>query len=208
MNEGKLQKFVKPSLIGQQSYFMNLCRQKRYNLLQTINGIMLRDKKFLGAMVMARGLINEEWNKECEPLIAELIDGAHINIETSNEAVLEMLVSVADNLIDTMYVCASFLNMFGFPGDEVWDIVQAANVAKAQDCDHRVLKDQMNGELYVKYEQDECPKCEGTGKVIVRRADGKILKPEGWQAPEAKILQALKAEIQRVKDAGLVEIPD
>lgn len=66
------------------------------------------------------------------------------------------LVAVADAIADLNYVLIGTALEFGIPLDRVWDEVQRSNMAKV---------DQV------------------TGKVI-RRADGKILKPEGWQQPQ------------------------
>jgi predicted HAD superfamily Cof-like phosphohydrolase len=69
------------------------------------------------------------------------------------------LVTVADAAIDSIYVITGLLLRLGIPGHLVWQIVQRTNMAKV---------DPDTGE-------------------VVRRADGKILKPEGWQPPEPAI---------------------
>lgn len=196
------------SLIGEQKYFMTLCRQKHYNLLQTINGIKNRDAKLLAAIAMASGLIKEEWRKETEPVIQEILAGrltqlgnfAVLQDHTIDELLLDKLVVLADGMIDTIYVCAGFLNMFGFPGDELWDIVQERNVAKAEDCPtcQGGIAPDVGG----------CDKCENTGKVIVRRADGKILKPDGWYPPEPEIKALFLQKLKELKDAGKPSVPD
>lgn len=71
-----------------------------------------------------------------------------------------------DFIDSSIFAILSAAQDYEIPLDRVWDAVQAANMAKV-DAD--------------------------TGKVI-RRADGKILKPEGWTPPDiAAILFPVKA---------------
>ncbi len=69
------------------------------------------------------------------------------------------LVEVADGIVDAIYVLVGTALEFGLPMQALWDEVQRSNMAKA-------------------VEQPD-----GTFKVV-RRADGKILKPEGWTPPD------------------------
>jgi predicted HAD superfamily Cof-like phosphohydrolase len=70
------------------------------------------------------------------------------------------LVEVADALADIIYIACGTAVSYGIPLDEIFEEVHASNMAKLVD-----------------------------GKVI-RRADGKIQKPEGWQPPNiSAILQ-------------------
>lgn len=66
------------------------------------------------------------------------------------------LVGAADALADLIYVAVGAALEFGIPLDEVWNEVHRSNMAKVDQT---------------------------TGK-IRRRADGKILKPKDWAAPE------------------------
>lgn len=68
-------------------------------------------------------------------------------------------VKTADGLVDTMVVCAGALNiLFGEPcARELWTEVQRSNEAKIGP----------NGE-------------------VIRRVDGKCLKPEGWTPPDVE----------------------
>lgn len=76
--------------------------------------------------------------------------------ETMDALRVHDLEGVADGLADLIYVAVGMAVEFGIPLDRVWDEVQRANMAKVDPA---------------------------TGKVR-RREDGKILKPEGWQAPD------------------------
>lgn len=66
------------------------------------------------------------------------------------------IVEVADALADLIYVTVGTALEYGIPLDRVWDEVHRSNMAK---IDH------------------------ATGKVH-KRADGKVLKPEGWKPPD------------------------
>ena len=67
------------------------------------------------------------------------------------------LAEIADGLGDLIYVCIGMALEYGIPLDMVWDEIQRSNMAK-RGPDGRVRK----------------------------REDGKILKPEGWTAPDIK----------------------
>jgi predicted HAD superfamily Cof-like phosphohydrolase len=66
------------------------------------------------------------------------------------------LVEIADALADLIYIACGTAVSYGIPLDDVFEEVHASNMAKLVD-----------------------------GKVI-RRADGKVQKPEGWQPPDIK----------------------
>lgn len=70
--------------------------------------------------------------------------------------VMNHKAEVAKEAIDLIYVVAGLLNNLNVPADLVWDEVHASNMLKVD------------------------PR---TGKVV-KRYDGKILKPEGWQKPD------------------------
>jgi predicted HAD superfamily Cof-like phosphohydrolase len=73
------------------------------------------------------------------------------------------LVGVADALADIIYIALGTAISYGIPLDKVFEEVHRSNMAKLVD-----------------------------GKVL-RRADGKVQKPDGWKAPDiAGILEAHK----------------
>lgn len=79
------------------------------------------------------------------------------------------MVGVADGITDLIYVLISSAFEFGIPLPDVWFEVHASNMAKID------------------------PK---TGKVL-KREDGKILKPEGWQPPDiAAVLEAARKRFE------------
>jgi len=66
------------------------------------------------------------------------------------------MIATADGIADAIYVLVGTALEFGIPLEWVWDAVQAANMAKV---------DPVTG-------------------LVRRRADGKVLKPDGWQPPD------------------------
>lgn len=69
------------------------------------------------------------------------------------------LVATADGIIDAIYVLVGAALEFGLPLENLWAEVQRANASKA------VFDEELNA------------------LKIIRRPDGKILKPEGWVPP-------------------------
>lgn len=96
-----------------------------------------------------------------------------IHEEVVNELLPAMehrrLAEIADGMADAIYVIVGAALEYGIPLDKVWEAVQAANMAKVDPV---------------------------TGKVR-KREDGKVLKPEGWKAPD----------IQAVLDVAWSEPP-
>jgi predicted HAD superfamily Cof-like phosphohydrolase len=83
-----------------------------------------------------------------------------IEEEINKELVMAMaeenIPAIADAIADGIYVLIGTALEYGIPLAKVWNAVQDANMAKVDAT---------------------------TGKVI-RRPDGKILKPDGWQPPD------------------------
>jgi predicted HAD superfamily Cof-like phosphohydrolase len=72
------------------------------------------------------------------------------------------LPAIADGLADAIYVIVGTALEYGIPLDRVWEAVQRANMAKVDPA---------------------------TGKVQ-KRADGKVLKPNGWESPDIAAILA------------------
>lgn len=91
-------------------------------------------------------------------------DQFHLYKRLIGEEVSELIQAISsknkteqlDALIDLLVVTAGALHSLGVDGDAAWDEVMRTNFAKVDSK---------------------------TGKVV-RREDGKILKPEGWQPPQ------------------------
>lgn len=78
--------------------------------------------------------------------------------ETLSALYRDDLVELADGLADLIYVCVGTALEYGIPLDLVWNAVQRANMTKVDPA---------------------------TGKVL-KREDGKVLKPLGWTPPDIK----------------------
>lgn len=91
-----------------------------------------------------------------------------VNDELDELESAETIAEQADALVDAIYYICDFAATHGINLDPLFEIVHGANMQKIVD-----------------------------GKVI-RREDGKILKPEGWEDPAPK----LEAEIERQLDHG------
>ena len=89
-------------------------------------------------------------------------------MEESDELVLALysrdIVKIADGIADLIYVAVGTALECGIPLDQVWAEVQRSNMAKVDPA---------------------------TGKVL-KREDGKVLKPSGWTPPD--IATALRTE--------------
>lgn len=103
------------------------------------------------------------------------IDRLELRINLIREEVLEELIpameandllEIADAMADSIYVIVGAALEYGIPLHLVWDEVQRSNMAKVNPS---------------------------TGKVS-KRADGKILKPEGWEPPTKAIAKLLNLE--------------
>ena len=93
----------------------------------------------------------------------EVVDELLIELEILDDMGEESsdLTVVADGIIDSIYVLVGTGIELGLPMQALWDEVQRANMSKA-------------------IEQPD-----GTFKVV-RREDGKVIKPEGWTPPDIR----------------------
>lgn len=81
------------------------------------------------------------------------------------------IVEIADALADIIYIACGTAVAYGIPLDKIFNEVHRSNMAKL-----------VNGQP-------------------IYRADGKVLKPEGWTAPDIKgVLEKESADVQRRKD--------
>lgn len=91
-------------------------------------------------------LIREEVNRELLPAMAAAD-----------------LPEIADAMADSIYVIVGAAIEYGIPLAKIWELVQSANMAKADPI---------------------------TGKVR-KREDGKVLKPDGWISPNIAIAELM-----------------
>jgi len=143
-----------------QAEFMDLCKMKRYMLRSIIVSSMLTHPQFLQQVELWSRLINEEVNIELRQTLNDLLvqPGFYMS---SEEARLAYVTKLADDIVDSVYVIDGLSNLFGLPRNMLFDEVHRSNMAKAQ------------------------PDKDGN-LIVMRRADGKVLKPIGWQPPNLK----------------------
>lgn len=94
----------------------------------------------------------------------------------------EDVTAYADGLADLVYVTVGSAVQCGIPLPEVWQEVQRANMSKfptcedCQGCGKRLRA--------LDLEPIECDSCKGLGRVVLRDAGGKVMKPPGWTPPD------------------------
>lgn len=97
-----------------------------------------------------------EWNEKQLSMYHTLIKEETKELQEAFD--LNDRVEILDALIDIIVVTVGAINSMGANGEAAWDEVMKTNFAKVDKI---------------------------TGKVK-KREDGKVLKPEGWQAPDLK----------------------
>lgn len=89
------------------------------------------------------------------------------------------LIEVADGIADSIVVLVGTALEFGIPLTRIWNEVHRSNMSKFPECQ------QCGGSgTHPSYPPGTCPECNGRGTQLIRRDDGKILKPEGWSPPD------------------------
>lgn len=176
--------------------FMDMSGQKRYTVKESIQKLVDRDAKFLAELGMHFSLVCEEVNHEFQQSYHNTIVNPGPGFLSNREHYIQALALLADDAIDSIYVICAFLNKLGIDADIVWYLVHQSNMAKGIDCEDckgtglRHIGDQQSLML----NKNECPTCNGIGRKVLKRADGKTLKPEGWQAPNEAILKLIQRD--------------
>jgi len=143
----------------QQKHFMILCDQKRETLQNLIVNGKIQDRDFQNALMLWARLIEEEVMHELLMAVQNLVIACETNQEASVNEKVKMITEIADGIVDSVYVIDGLSNLLGLPRDELFAEVHRSNMAKAVQG--------KDGKL-----------------TVLRREDGKILKPEGWKAPD------------------------
>lgn len=92
------------------------------------------------------------------------------------------LVEVADGIADSIVVLVGTALEFGIDLTAVWEEVHRSNMSKFPPCTscegHGYFTNDLN------LHRLDCPVCNGRGRQLLLREDGKILKPESWSPPD------------------------
>jgi hypothetical protein len=107
----------------------------------------------------------------------DLLDDARDSLHRviARDTVKVDLVAVADALADIDYVVEGTRLEFGINGEPIADEVHRSNMAKAFVCTVCQGVARLSGEV--------CTRCEGRGKISLKRPDGKTVKPIDWTPP-------------------------
>lgn len=144
--------------------FMEACGQPTFTLRSTLQSFekgYANNPLLLAQVSLWKELINEEVNRELFSNLQYLL-----NYHRKYTPPIETLVScLADDIGDSIYVLCGLANSLGIPIDSVFSEIHRSNMAKA------------------------IRQSDGTYRVI-KRSDGKILKPDGWQPPDIRGLLA------------------
>jgi predicted HAD superfamily Cof-like phosphohydrolase len=103
--------------------------------------------------------------------IAAAVAKSQLEGEYTNKSDEEIVTRQSDALTDELYFNQGSFVVAGVDPQPLFDIVQDANMSKLGP----------------------------DGKPIIRESDGKIMKPEGWVAPEPKLREEIKRQINEAK---------
>lgn len=158
----------------QQVEFMDACGQLRLRFCDAIDLMYSRD--VLSAVSLWNGLIDEEVNRE---LRNDLIDKFFSSYRTESVSErIETLTAISDHIADSIYVLCGLANLLGIPIHQVFAEVHRSNMSKA------------------------VPNGNG-GFTVIKREDGKILKPAHWTPPNIKLILATEYDKHKPKAGPL-----
>ena len=118
---------------------------------------------------------------------------SHLHAEEAGELQKALIegndaAKIARELADDLVIAYGTAEAYGIDLDKAFEIVMEANLRKVPDCPdcdggyYPVGKPLGPGRLR------PCETCGSTGKAApLRREDGKILKPEGWDPPDLQM---------------------
>ena len=170
--------FKEKDLHDYQRDFMLMTEHKMFTLQYVFDNLHTHEVKNVISLWTA--LIDEEARQETVDVIRKRLLSELPKLKNSREQKeydLETLALVIDGCVDSLYVVMGLMNAIGVDIERYFMEVHEANMAKGTPCD-------CNGYL------SGCPKCKGSGRIVTRRADGKVMKPVGWKAPDIKLMIA------------------
>lgn len=146
-----------------QQEFNEACDVKSFSIVEVIDGSKTDNPEFdvelRRQIQLAIALVKEECTREYIPALEKLISNTY---KGDPIEITTTLTEIYDGGIDTIYVIMWLFNVLDLPFAEGWQEVHHSNMQKTS-------IDPVRGGLKIK-----------------RRADGKILKPEGWKPPDLR----------------------
>ncbi len=98
------------------------------------------------------------------------------------------LVEVADGIADSIVVLVGTALEFGIDLTSVWHEVQRPKMSKFPPCEtcggSGMGPTAYGCGIVAEGQPTLCPDCNGRGTQLIRRDDGKILKPDSWSPPD------------------------
>ena len=112
--------------------------------------------------------------QEARRLLKILVEKADVTVD---------LVGAADAMADIDYVVEGSRLEFGINGEPIADEVHRSNMAKAVPCAACVGYGirQKND-----HDSERCQVCGSKGRILLKNAEGKTMKPAGWTPPDIK----------------------
>jgi len=108
-------------------------------------------------------LIEEEVDRELLPALRLVRNLQCEGTRNPPTSIKDAMVDLVDGIVDSMYVIVGTAVTFGVPLHDAWREVQRSNMEKAGPDGH-----------------------------VIKRDDGKILKPDGWQPPDLRKVLGFK----------------
>lgn len=147
---------------------------KHTNLFKQVEAFNLAcDNEPTGPFGDLAHLYRALFKEEAHTELGQALEKFDAITEVGEDALAEVdaIADVADALLDSIYIAAGWMHVMGLDANELWAEVQRSNMAKI-----------------------------GPDGKVLKREDGKIIKPEGWQPP--RIRELVAKQLGYVKRVG------
>jgi len=98
------------------------------------------------------------------------------------------VAEIADACLDLIYVTVGMMHSLGLRPQQLWDEVQRSNMSKfvKRSCSTCDGIGSVSESTDIGLAEKPCPSCDGAGfeYEVIRREDGKILKPDTFSPPD------------------------
>lgn len=146
----------------------------------------------------ARLIVEEciEFLEACSPSAYGMLDSIRKEAAfvINESAPIVNLPAAVDALADIAYVVEGANLELGVDSGPVLAEVHRCNLAKSTSCKRCNGEGAIHDASLPYLQVSSCPTCFGAKRVAVKRADGKVAKPEGWQPPDIEGVLARQRE--------------